>query len=147
MVYKPKGRRFYIVKFVADGKVIQKRTKATNEKAARKIEAALRNALALGDVGIFERKPAPPLAEFLKQDFLPYSESKFNDKPGTLHYYQDGVKRLLASEIGRLRLSEITDQHARQFEAHWSLFSPSTINCGFCAPHGLSLRAHGRVER
>jgi integrase len=149
MVYKPKGRRFYIVKFVADGKVIQKRTKATNEKAARKIEAALRNALALGDVGIFERKPAPPLAEFLKQDFLPYSESKFKDKPGTLQYYRDGVKRLLASEIARLRLSEITDQHARQFEGHWSLLSPSTINCGLRSlRRALSLATEwGKIDR
>lgn len=149
MVFKPKGRRFYTVKFVADGKVIQKRTKATNPKAARKIEAALRNALALGDVGIFERRPASALGEFLKQDFLPYSESKFNDKPGTLQYYQDGVKRLLASEIGSLRLSEITDQHARQFEAQWSLLSPSTVNCGLrTLRRALSLATEwGKIDR
>jgi integrase len=149
MVYKPKGRRFYIVKFVADGKVIQKRTKATNEKAARKIEAALRNALALGDVGIFERKPAPALAEFLNEDFLPYSESKFKDKPGTLQYYRDGVKRLLVSDVVRLRISEITDQHARQFEAQWSLLSPSTINCGLrTLRRALSLATEwGKIDR
>jgi len=56
MIYKPRGRHFYIVKFVADGKVIQKRTKATNPKVAKRIETALRNALAEGNFGILERK-------------------------------------------------------------------------------------------
>ena len=64
MIYKPKGRKYYIVKFMWNGEPVQKRTRATNAKVARTIESALRNALALGDVGILERKPAPTLGAF-----------------------------------------------------------------------------------
>jgi integrase len=109
----------------------------------------IRSELARGNWGILEAMPAPTLAGFLKRDFLPYSESKFKDKPGTLQYYRDGVKKLQASEIASLRLSEITDQHARQFESCWSALSPSTINCGLRSlRRALSLATEwGTIDR
>jgi len=75
-------------------------TRATNAKAARKIEAALKNALALGDVGILERKPAPTLAAFLKDSFQKFIDTEFKTKPNSLDYYSYGVKGLLASDLG-----------------------------------------------
>ena len=54
MIYKPKGRRFYSVKFKWHGKPIQKRTKATTAKDARSIEATMRSELALGNFGILK---------------------------------------------------------------------------------------------
>jgi len=130
MVYKPKGRRFYKVKFKFQGQTIHRSTQATNAKTAHSIEGQIRAELARGNWGIFEKKSAPTLADFLKHDFLPYIESKFQTTPKTLAYYRDGVKRLTKSELGSLRLDQITDQHARQFEAGSSKLKPITINCG-----------------
>lgn len=130
MINKPEGRKYYSVKFMWRGKLIQKRTRATSAKDARAIEAKIRSELARGNWDILDPKPVPTLAEFLRHDFLSYTETKFQAKSGTLRYYQEGVTRLLASEIVNLRVDEITDQHTRQFEARWSPLSPSTINCG-----------------
>ncbi len=147
MIYK-KGR-YYMAKFTWQGKVIRKSTRATEAKIARAIEGKIRSELARGNWGILEATPAPTLAEFLKRDFLPYSESKFRDKLGTLQYYCDGAKRLLASQIASLRLSEITDQNARQFESRWAALSPSTINCGLrTLRRALSLATEwGTIDR
>jgi integrase len=130
MIYKPNGRRFYKVKFRFKGQLIHRSTQATNAKTARTIEGQIRAELARGNWGIFEKKSAPTLADFVKRDFLPYTESKFQGTPKTLAYYRDGSRRLTESELGKLRLDEITDQHARQFEACNSHLKPTTINCG-----------------
>jgi integrase len=149
MIYKPAGRRYYAVKFMWKGKLIRKSTGTTNRKLAKSIEGKIRAELAAGNWGILEPTPAPTLAEFLKGSLLPYWESQLNDKPGTLQYYRDGTKRLQASDIASLRLTEITDQHARQFESRWSALSPSTINCALrTLRRALSLAAQwGTIER
>lgn len=149
MIHKPEGRKYYSVKFMWQGKLIQRRTRATNGKDARTIESTIRSQLARGNWGILDPKPVPTLAEFLKHDFLRYSETNFQAKPGTLSYYRDGVKRLLGSEIAGLYLNEITDQHATQFQARWSLLSPSTINCGLrTLRRALNLAVEwGKIDR
>jgi hypothetical protein len=38
MIYKPKGRRYYMVKFMWRGQLIRKSTRATTAKDARSIE-------------------------------------------------------------------------------------------------------------
>jgi integrase len=131
MIYKPKGRRYYRVKFRFQGKMIHECTRATDKKTARSIEAKIRTELAEGNFGILQVKPAPTLAEFLKDDFLPFVKTKFEStKQKTYEYYSFGAKRLLDSGLNRLRLDEITDQHAAQFAAHYSELAVSTINCG-----------------
>jgi integrase len=130
MIYKPKGRRYYKVKFQWNGQLIHRCTRATNEKTARNIEAKIRSELASGNWGILTPKVVPALSDFLKKDFLPFTKTKFESKPKTTEYYSFGVKRLLSSDLGRLKLDEITDQHAAQFAAKNSTLSPSTINCG-----------------
>lgn len=92
-------------------------------KTARSIEGKFRADLARGNWGILENKAAPTLEAFLKKEFLPYAKN-------TASYYNDGAKRLLASDLARLRLDEITDQQAGQFAARYSNLSASTINCG-----------------
>ncbi len=129
MIYKPKGRKHYRVKFKCDGRTIRQCTKATDRKTARAIEARLKSELARGNWGILEAKPAPPLGEFLKADFMPFTETRFATKSKTLAYYQYGVKRLLASEIVLLKLDQINGQHAAHLAARLAPYAASTINC------------------
>jgi hypothetical protein len=74
------------------GKTIRKSTGTTSRKDAKSIESKIRAEVACENWGILKPKPVPTLAEFLKKEFLPYSESKFKDKQSTLQYYRDGVK-------------------------------------------------------
>ncbi len=144
MIYKPKRRRYYMVKFMWRGRLIHKATRATDAKTARAIEGKIRADLARGEWDILERKPLPTLSEFLNREFLPFVETTFKTKPNTLEYYSHGVKRLLDAELASLRLDEITNQHAAAFAARAVRqnragkrqrpasrpLSPSTINCG-----------------
>jgi integrase len=130
MIYKPKGRRFYMVKFRFEGKLIHKATKATTMKDALDIQARVRTELAKGNWGILEAKATPTLTEFLRRDFLPYVESKHATKPATLRYYKTGANSLMSSNLASLRLDGVTDQQAGQYAACYSNLSPSTINCG-----------------
>src|SRR5579863_6259445 len=73
----------------------------------------------------------PKLAEFLNQDFLPFIESQSRaSKPKTADYYAYGVRLLLASDLGSVKLDEITSQHGGAFVARNSRLSASTQNCG-----------------
>jgi integrase len=128
MIYK-RGK-FYWYKFAWQGKLIRKSTKLGNANDARDIESAHRTSLAKGEVGIREKKAMPTLKEFLKQEFLPYVETRHVAKPNTLRYYTDGGAMLTKSELAELRLDELTDQHAQQFVRQHSSLSPSGINRG-----------------
>ncbi len=130
MIYREIECKFYSVKFRFRGKLIHRRTRATNAKDARAIEIQLRSELERGHWGILKVKPKPTLDDFLRKEFLPYVESKPAAKPATLRYYQTGAASLLASDLASLRLDEITDQHAAQYAARLSHLSPSTVNCG-----------------
>ena len=130
MIYKPKGRRYYKVKFQFKGETIHKSTRATDAKTARSIEATIRSELAKGNWGILERKPAPTLKEFLTKDFLPFTAARFAGKAKTREYYEYGAHRLSTSDLANLRVNEITGKHATQFAARNSMLKASTINCG-----------------
>ena len=130
MIYKPKGRRYYKVKFQFKGETIHKATRATDAKTARAIEGTIRCELAKGNWGILERKPAPTLRDFLTKDFLPFTRTRFSGKPKTTEYYEYGVERLSKSDLASLRITELTGKHATQFAARNSTFAASTINCG-----------------
>ncbi len=147
MIYK-RGRYFW-VKFMWKGKPIYKPTRATDRKTARAIEGKIRAELAAGRFDILEAEPAPALTDFLKKDFLPYTQSKFQDEPKTLLYYTYGVKMLADSDMASLPLDKITDQHARGFEARYSHLEASTINCGLRAlRRALSLAEEwGKIDR
>jgi hypothetical protein len=127
MIYK-KGR-YYMVKFKWQGKLIRKSTRATNQKTARNIEGKIRSELAQENWGILERKPRPPLEEFLKKSFLPFVETEFKAKASTQTYYKYGIARLLSCGFAKLPIDEITDQHAKEFAAQNKNLSASTVNC------------------
>ncbi|MGA2857368.1 MAG: site-specific integrase [Candidatus Sulfotelmatobacter sp.] len=120
----------YWYKFMWRGELIRESAKTGNDKTARKIEAAHRTRLAEGLVDIREKKPAPTLKEFLKNDFLPFAESKHETKPLTLRYYKQGCDMLTESALGRLRLDELTSQHGQDFARQHSSLSASGINRG-----------------
>ena len=149
MIYKPRGRRYYMLKFMWRGQTIRKSTRATSAKDARSIEAKLRSELARNNWGILTAKVAPTLAEFVRQEFLPHVRIKCAPKPATVRYYETGVKSLLASDLGGLRINELTDQHAGQYAARHSNLSPSTVNCGLrTLRRALYLAAEwGKLER
>lgn len=120
----------YWYHFLFNGKHIQESTKQGNPRTARQMEAAHRTALAKGEVGFRERKSLS-LADFLKNEFLPFAESKFKKaKPQTLRYYSYGSKTLRESDFAKLDITQITDQHAGQYVAKRTALSPSTVNCG-----------------
>ncbi len=128
MIYRPKGRKLFIVDFTFRGRRIQKRTKATHAKDARAFEAVLRLEMERGGYGLMRPLSSPALSDFLKDDFLPYSES--STAKNTAGYYRYGAKLLLASPLAGLRLDAITGQHAASFAALHSTLAISTINCG-----------------
>jgi integrase len=139
----------YWYKFMWKGKLIRESTKQGNDKVARQMEAAHRTSLAKGEVGIREKRPAPTLKEFLKSEFLPYSETTHATKPRTLRYYKQGVDLLLRSKIVTLALDQISDQNAQQFAAAHARLSPSGINRGLrTLRRALNLAYQwGRIEK
>lgn len=128
MIYKRGNVYWY--KFMWNGELIRESTKQGNDKVARNMESAHRTSLAKGEVGIREKKPTATLREFLKNDFLPFAETKHANKPLTLRYYKQGSDMLFKSAMAGLRLDELTNQHAGAFAAKHAELSPSGINRG-----------------
>lgn len=125
-----KRGKIYWYHFVFDGRHVQASTKQGNPRVARQMEAAHKTALAKGEVGFRERKRIS-LSDFLKDEFLPFVESRFKAaKPRTLRYYEYGAKTLRGSDFAALNLDDITDQHAGHYAAKKANLSPSTVNCG-----------------
>jgi hypothetical protein len=56
-----KRGRTYWFHFWWDGEHVQRSTRQGNPRVARQMEAAHKTALAKGEVGLIERKPAPTL--------------------------------------------------------------------------------------
>jgi len=82
MIYKPKGRRFYCIKFRFEGRLIYKRTKHTTAAGARVAESKLRTELANGNFGILVPKPpAPTCVIFSRTIFYPLSRSNMPPSP------------------------------------------------------------------
>jgi len=98
-----KRGRVYWYHFVFNGQHIQRVAKQGNPRVARQMEAAHKTSLARGETGFRERKKVA-LGNFLKDEFLPFVESKFKAvKPRTLRYYQYGAKTLRESDFRRLK--------------------------------------------
>ncbi len=112
---QPKSKHFWF-KFTWKGKLIRRSTKQGNKQKARQIEAKYRSTLASGDAGILEKKPAPTLAEFAEQDFLPYVRSTKGEKPNTVTFYENSVKNLKAyGKLADVPMDEITHDTIQAF--------------------------------
>ena len=115
-VYKqPKSKNWWY-KFTWNGEAIRESTKQTNKRVAEQMEAAHKTALAMGEVGIREKKPVPTLEEFAEQDFLPFVRSTFAAKVKTRLYYENGVKNLLAFErLASERLDALSSDRVSEY--------------------------------
>src|ERR1035438_1180324 len=120
----------YWHKFTFKGEAGRQSTRQKNQHKAKDMESTHRSRLAMGEVGIREKKRVPTLSEFMAKDFVPYVETKHAEKPGTVEYYTDGSKMVCGTDLGSLRLDEVNDQHAQRFAAQKSKLSASRINCG-----------------
>jgi len=119
MIYK-RGK-FYWYKFVWSGKLVRESTKQGNNKVAREMESAHRTALAKGEVGIRDKKPAPTLSEFIADRFEPWAKARF-EKPSPktwVGYYRvglSGIKEYKA--LVSTKLDAITSETVADFAAH-----------------------------
>jgi len=120
----------YWYKFTFNGEAIRESTRQKNQHKAKDMESTHRSRLAMGEVGIREKKRVPTLSEFMEKDFVPFIETKHAEKPGTVEYYSDGAKMVCDTDLGSLHLDEVNDQHAQRFAAEKSKLSASRINCG-----------------
>ena len=112
-IYKRGGIYWY--KFMWDGKLVRESTKQGNDKVARQMEAAHRTSLAKGEVGIREKKPAPTLAEFIRERFEPWCGATASPRTWRDHYAV-GVRAILGFQpLASDHLNEITSEHIALF--------------------------------
>jgi integrase len=133
-LYKRGGVYWYEFQF--NGRRIQASAQTANKEAARRIEAAHRVRLAKGEAGILERPPAPTLAEFGPR-FESAIVTLCADKPATVSFYREKLRRLLAdSELSGARLDLIDEaiidgykqRRARQASRYGRPVSPASVN-------------------
>src|SRR5215471_16269341 len=77
-----RGKKYWY-HFTFNGKTVQKSTKQGNPRVARQMEAAHKTALAKGEVGLRERKPAPIQQDFAQQ-FIDAIQVRCEAKPRTV---------------------------------------------------------------
>jgi hypothetical protein len=111
------------------------------------MEAAHRTSLAKGEVGIREKKAAPTLAAFLKDDFVPFVETKHGAKPGTAESYIDGANMVCKCDWASEPSDKISDQHAQHFAAKHAALSAGKRPCsGVVAKRRNGKSKHRRVD-
>jgi len=104
----------------------------------------LRDQIAMGNWGIIERKAAPTVGEFLRQDFIPWARIYFQNK-NTLHQYLYGARQLLDSNIASIPMDSITSEHTSKYIDSHRHLSNAGINPGFrCLRRALSLALEWR---
>ena len=108
-----KRGKTYWYKFMFRGELIRESTKQTNDKEARKQEAAHRLRLANGEVGIREKKAAPLFKDFCKEKIEPYAKGR-----GKTVWYGAGMRALLRyQQLANKPLDEILGDTASEFAA------------------------------
>lgn len=131
-----KTQKVYWYEFEWNGQRIRQSTKVRNERTARNIEAAHRTRLAEGRMGIEQRPEAPPLSEFSPR-FESAIETLCAEKPATVSFYREKLRRLLADrQLAGARLSTIDEaaidsykqRRTRQVSRYGRPVSPASVN-------------------
>ena len=124
-----KRGRVYWYHFVFNGEHIQASTKQGNPRVARQIEAARKTSLAKGEVGIFERKPAPTLQQF-SQRFMDTISVRCAPKPATVKFYAKKMDRLLDFDyLARTPIDRIDEALIECFiQERSKQVSPASVN-------------------
>lgn len=109
----------YWYKFMWNGTLVRESTKQGNDKVARRMESAHRTKLALGEVGIREKKPVPTLKQFCDDRFEPWAKATFErTSPATWKWYRAGIRALLGYKpLAKQQLGEIHGEHIGEFVA------------------------------
>jgi integrase len=117
-VYKqPKSKNWWY-KFTWNGEAIRESTKQTNKRVAEQMEATHKTALAKGEVGIRDKKPAPTFSALCEQ-FLNWTGIQKSERTSTVRFYGDMVRSLLNYEPFRnLRIDKI-DRNAVDSFVEW----------------------------
>src|SRR5438105_1451972 len=131
-----KRGRVYWYHFLFNGEHVQESTKQGNPRVARQMEAAHRTALAKGEAGIFDRKPAPTLRDFA-QKFIDAVQVRNGQKPATVAFYAEKLSHLLKFKpLASARLSKIDEsliesyvqQRSKDKGRRDAELAPATIN-------------------
>jgi integrase len=102
----------YWFDFVHKGQRVQRSTRQGNRRVAEQIEATERSRLALADVGIVEREPAPLLSDYAKHFLVEVGKDR---NPRTVRRYRVSLVSL-EKWFGSKRLSEITGETIGQYK-------------------------------
>jgi integrase len=116
-----KRGRIYWYHFIFNGEHIQESTKQGNPRTARQMEAAHKTALAKGEVGIREKKPAPTLADFIDKRLEPWARATFEQaSPKTWKdWYRTNLRAIRAyAALAEKKLDQITGEDVAGFAAH-----------------------------
>src|SRR5258708_5689657 len=117
-VYKQFKSKYWWYKFTWSGEPIRESTKQTNKRVAEQMEAAHRTALAKGEVGIRDKKPAPTFSALCEQ-FLKWTGIEKAERTNTVRFYRDMVRSLHTYEPFRnLRIDKI-DRNAIESFIEW----------------------------
>ncbi|NIR87368.1 tyrosine-type recombinase/integrase [Candidatus Bathyarchaeota archaeon] len=105
----------YWYEFHFRGVRIRESTGLTNKTAALRAEAIRKAELAEGRAGIVRHEPCPRFEDFVKREFLPWSEKQHHAHPRTHRRYETSVKALKPF-FGKLPLDGITPAHVEKFK-------------------------------
>jgi integrase len=112
-VYKRGGVYWY--DFWFRGIRYRESTGLSNKTAAGRAEAIRKAELAEGRAGIVHRGPSPKFEDFVKNEFMPWSEKQHEAHPRTHRYYGVSSKPLIAF-LGKLPLDGINTAHVEKFK-------------------------------
>lgn len=111
-----KRGRVWFYDFTLNGERHNKSTQARNKRAAEDIERKVRNDLVLGIHGLIAPRECPTFKTFAEGRFLDHVRVRSADKPRTVSYYEEKVRRLLeVDKIAKARLYEITPDLIDQY--------------------------------
>jgi len=109
----------YWYKFMWNGTLVRESTKQGNDKVARTMESAHRTKLALGEVGIREKKTIPTLQEFCEDRFEPWARSSFERTCPATWKYRAGMRAILGhKQFAKKKLNEINGEQIAEFASH-----------------------------
>jgi len=114
---------------MVDGRLIRVSTGCRSRKEALKVEARIRDQIALGKWGILERNPAPKLGDFLRESFIPWVPTSYENKNSRANYLL-GARHLMKSNLADVPMDEITSEHTARYVSEHRGMSPSGINAG-----------------
>jgi integrase len=114
-IYK-RGETYWF-KFIFKGRYVRESTHQGNPNEARNIESARRTQLAKGEVGLIDKPAVPTLKEFAPR-FEKAIENACKDKPATVVFYKEKLRRLLGfAPLASRRLDEIDEEFVENLKS------------------------------